>query len=150
MAGFGHNVLPIITRLSFHSSIIDNIHLLQCEFKLMRLSDNENFIYNCHTYTRDLPLLSIHSTIHLVHHAQQLTFVLSRADLIHKKPACARNLSSITVNRNHSSYADGFIVCCGDTLLRQDITIFSEFRRRLKLKKGGRAFLFCVDIRCNE
>jgi hypothetical protein len=101
-AGFGRNVLPIITRLLLHSSITD-IHLLQCDFKLMRQWDNAHFIYKCHTYTCDLLLLSIHSTIHLVHHAQPLILVLSRADLIHTKPACARKLSSITVTRTVSN-----------------------------------------------
>jgi len=105
VADFGHNVLPIITRLSINGSITDNIHLLKCEFKLIRLWDNANFIYNCHTFTCDLPLLSIHSTIHLVHFARRLIFVLSRADLIHTKPEW-RNLSFITVNCSHSSSAD--------------------------------------------
>jgi hypothetical protein len=149
MAGFGHNVLPIITRLLFHSSITDNIHLLQCEFKLMRLSDNAHFIYNCRTYTCDLPLLSIHSTIHLVHHAQRLIFVLSRADLIHTKPACARNLSSITVNCNHSSYADGFTLWWHVVKTGHNDFLWIPAQAR-EFKKGGGAFLSCVDLRCNE
>lgn len=149
MVGFGHNVLPITTRLSFHSSSNDNIHLLQCEFKLIRLWDNANFICNCHTYTRDLHLLSIHSTIHLVHYAQRLIFVLSGADLIHTKPACDRNLSSISVNCNHSSYADGFMLWWYVVKTGHNDFLWISAQAQ-ELKKGGGAFLSCVDLRCNE
>jgi len=136
MADFGHNALPIITRLSFHSSIADNIHLWQCKFKLIRLWDNANFICNCHTYTRDFRLLSIHSAIHLIHYAQRLIFVLRGADLIHMKPACARNLSSINVNCNHSSYADGFM------LLWYVVKIGIWISAQAQELKGGGGFSF--------
>jgi len=150
IAGFRHNILPIITRLSFHSSITDNIYLLQCEFQLIRLWDTANVTYNHHTYTCDLPLLSIHSTIHLVQHEQRLMFVLSRADLIHMKHAGARNLSSITVNCNQLSYADGLTLWWHVVKTGHNDFLWISTQARV-LKKGVFFFLaWTYDVTSNK